>query len=450
MSTLLWAKGDSIDKLMQKLTVGNDYLIDREMVVWDCIGSAAHARMLHFIGILSKEDVTALLRELKNIFVLGQNKQIEIPIELEDVHNVIENMLVDKVGDAGLRIHAGRARNDQILVTTRLHLRHMLMQLLLKIADFAHSCVERYDELKDIQMPGYTHMQPAMPSSVGMWLHSFIEASLELLKEGLMLLEIINVNPLGASAGFGSNIPLDRNMTTRLLGFARTQRSPIDCNNSRGRFEHKVLSFGVEVAGMLEKFACDMMLYTTQEYKFFSLPVELTTGSSIMPQKRNSDLAELLRARAGKIRAAENELAWITAKLTSSYNRDFQYTKEPVIRAEHELSEMLSMGVLLVSRFEVNKERVAAAMYPELYATYEANRLAQSGMPYRLAYRTVAQKVKQNDYDKSGLVEDFLEIARQIDTLVIEAKAELVELEKQSKKLSEQFTKIEGAVFNWN
>ncbi len=448
MFKLLWDKGEALDKVMHELTVGNDYLIDKELIAWDCIGSAAHARMLETIKILSPEDVAALLKELKNIHALALEGKLNIPPELEDAHNFIENLLVEKIGEVGLRIHAGRSRNDQILVTVRLYLRYVLVQVLLQLIDFIQISFQRYDELKDISMPGYTHAQPAMPSSVGMWLHAFIEEGLGLLREGLMLIDIININPLGASAGFASNLPLDRELTTKLLGFNAVQRSAINCNNSRGKFEHKVLCFAENIAGMFEKLACDIMLYTTQEYGFFKLPVELTTGSSIMPQKRNSDLAELLRGRAAKVRAASSEIALVIYKLNSSYNRDHQYTKEPLMRGIHELKEMFRMADLLIERFSVNKERLEAVMYPELYATYEANNLAKSGVPYRMAYKIVAEKVKGNNYDSSGLEKDFAYIAKQTDKYANDARAELVELAKKVNFIKVQFEKVEEKIFD--
>ncbi|OHD12624.1 MAG: argininosuccinate lyase [Spirochaetes bacterium GWD1_27_9] len=448
MKSVLWEKGDKIDMVMQELTVGNDHILDKEMVIWDCIGSAAHARMLCSIGILTKADTESLLSELKNIYALGKDKKIDIPANLEDVHNVIETMLVEKVGEVGMKIHAGRSRNDQILVTTRLHLRNMLLEWLQSLSGFLQICFVRYTELKDVLMPGFTHMQPAMPSSVGMWLHAFIENSLELISEGLMLLKIINVNPLGASAGFSSNIPLDREYTTNLLEFSRVQRSSIDCNNSRGRFEEKVLHFGANIAGLFEKMACDIMLYTTREYGFFSLPTELTTGSSIMPQKKNCDIVELLRGRGAKIRASALEVVLITAKLPSSYNRDYQYTKEPVIRTRHELGEMFRMAYLVISRFQVNKDRLAECMYPDLYSTYEANRLCQSGVPYRKAYRMIAEKLRNGTYDKKDLEGDFLIIATQTEKYLKEAKQDFDVLQKEIEIWAKKFESIEKNIFS--
>jgi len=448
MANVLWAKGGAIDDLMRRLTVGADPLIDRELVVWDCVGSAAHARMLASIGLLTPEELTPLLNELAAIHARGAAGHVDIPVELEDVHTFIEGRLVEVCGDAGLKIHAGRSRNDQVLVTTRLYLRSVLVGWLGELVDFVALCGDRFDELGDVPLPGYTHMQPAMPSSVGMWLHASIEHGAALVREGLMLLDLINVNPLGASAGFGSNLPLDRDMTTQLLGFDRVQRSPIDCNNSRGRFEHRVLAFGADIAGLFEKIACDMVLYTTREYGFFTLPHELTTGSSIMPQKRNADLAELLRARGAKVRGAANELMLVTAKLTSSYNRDFQYTKEPLVRGSREVQAMFKMASLLIGRFGVDRARVGAAMYPDLYSTYEANALARSGVPYRTAYQTVAAKALAPGYDGAAFLSEFAAIAAQTARDVVAARAEVATFRQAVEAAAERFEVIGRTIFS--
>ena len=447
MSKVLWDKGYSIDERMQQLTVGKDIILDKELVIWDCIGSAVHAKMLHSIGLLTRDELSGLLVELKKIYERGQKKEIEIPFELEDVHNVIENILSENLGDIGLKIHAGRSRNDQILVTTRLYLRNMLLEWIGALIHIIHVFFTRYDEVKNIGMPGYTHMQPAMPSSVGMWLHAFIEGLLELIQEGLMLYEIVNKNPLGASAGFGSNLNLNRELTTSLLGFLKVQRSPIDCNNSRGRYELKIVQFGAAAASLFEKFACDVMLYTTREYGFFKLADGLTTGSSIMPQKKNYDIAELLRGRASKIRSAASEIEWIIAKLTSSYNRDFQYTKEPVIRADHEFRDIIDMVDIIISNLQVNQERLNEVMYPDLYATYEANRLAESGVPYRKAYREVARKVLGDGYEAIINKNDFAVVEQQTQKYVEDAGKELTELEEKFNSVFEEKKKIEAEIF---
>jgi argininosuccinate lyase len=443
----LWDKGETIDSLMIQLTVGDDYIVDKEMLVWDCIGSAAHAKMLEQIGILSKDETASLLKELKAIYELSAQGKIDIPVELEDAHNMIENLLVEKLGDTGKRIHVGRARNDQILVTMRLYLRDTLLKILQRQITFTHLCLERYDELKDVPLPGYTHTQLAMPSSVGMWLHAWIEQSIEIVTEGLNLLDILNINPLGASAGFGSNIPLDRRLTTKLLGFGEVQRSPIDCNNSRGRYELKLLRFAEDIASMFEKIACDIMLYTTREFGFFKLPVELTTGSSIMPQKRNSDLAELCRARASKVRATSFELSGVISKLISSYNRDLQYTKEPVLRGMRELNDMFKMAELLVGRFEIQRDKIESAMLPELYATYEANNMARAGMPYRDAYKILGKKVREPNYSKAGLESEFDVVAQQTDVDVQEAQAKLTQVEQKVEMLVERYVNLSREIF---
>lgn len=410
---------------MQELTVGNDPQLDANLVPFDCLGSAAHAHALFEGGYLTVDEKQELLQGLKEIYSSALEGKFQVKQEDEDCHTAIENYLTAKLGDPGRKIHTGRSRNDQILVTVRLYLRERCLDWLEKVAQFAGLLSSRYQELKDIPMPGYTHFQPAMPSSVGMWLHSFFEWSLALVREGISLADELNINPLGGAAGFGSSLNINPETTTKLLGFSRRHRSPIDANNSRGRYEEKLLRWSSDVAGMFEKLALEVVLFSMHELGFISLPNELTTGSSIMPQKRNPDLAELLRGRTAKVRAAATELSLVTMKLPQSYHRDLQYTKEPLLRGAYEFSQMIRMAGLIVERLQVNEQKLRQAMEPDLYATYDAYREVVKGIPFRDAYKAIAKKVQEGKIDKVELEKDFQLIAERTDRSMKEAESDL-------------------------
>jgi argininosuccinate lyase len=447
MAERLWEKGASLDAQVHAFTVGNDPELDRSLLSWDSVGSAAHARMLSSIGVLSKEDCAALLPVLSEIHSLSLKGEFSIPEEMEDCHTAIESYLVDKTGDAGRKIHTGRSRNDQVLLAMRLYLRDQILQQLGTLAQCARTCLLRFDEVGNLPMPGYTHMQPAMPASVGMWLGAYAESFLDLIREGLSLLDRINANPLGAASGFGVPLPLDRDLTARLLGFSRVQRNPIDVQNSRGRYELRFIRWGVDVAATVEKLAWDLIIYSTREYGFFSIPEALTTGSSIMPQKKNPDVLELMRGRAAKIRAAENELLWVIAKLPSNYHRDFQYTKEPVLTCAETMSALLSMSEVVLTRFTCNEKALEAGMTDELYATYDAYRSVEEGMPFREAYRETSKRIATDSIKKADFIKEFDSIDASVIKDAREAQRELLESEKLIEKWRATFEEVEANIF---
>jgi argininosuccinate lyase len=442
----LWDKGEDLNKQVHEFTVGNDPQIDKELVYWDALGSGAHAQMLQSIGLLSAEECTSLLSGLKQICRLAEKGKFEIPVELEDCHTAIEDFLIKQAKEAGQKIHAGRSRNDQILLAMRLYLRNEILKVLNKLIQLSSSLLSRYDQIGHHVMPGYTHFQPAMPSSVGMWLHAFAEASLEMISDGLSLIERINSNPLGSASGFGVPLPLDRDLVTKLLAFSKTQRSVIDVQNSRGRFELKFINWGADIAGVVEKLAWDMILYSSREFGFFTIPPAFTTGSSIMPQKHNPDVLELLRARAGKVRAAANELLWIIAKLPSNYHRDLQYTKEPVIKCAKNLVEILTVVEQVVASFSVNEQRLSQAMTPELYATYDACKEVRDGLPFREAYRRTAQRVKDGSINKKELEKDFSLISQTVAKEVAQAKHEFAQAQQAVGAWQKRLTEVEQNV----
>jgi len=394
----LWDKGDQPDSLVHRFTVGDDPQIDLRLVHFDCIGSAAHARTLQRAGLLDGVEADRLAAELARIARLAGEGRFAIPDELEDCHTAIESHLTAALGELGGKIHAGRSRNDQIAAAVRLFMRSHALRWCDEVAETIACLIDRVRRDGEAPMPGYTHTRPAMPSSVGLWLHATAEALLEQLRAVGHLLELLDCCPLGTGAGYGTPLPLDRRHTADLLGFARVQRNPIDVQNSRGRMETCFVRAAADVAAVLEKFAGDFILFSTAEFGFFSLPPELTTGSSIMPQKNNPDVLELIRARAVRLRARQHELEWMAAKLPSGYNRDMQLVKGPVVFAADEMAALLPAMRRVVRMFVINRDRLAAAMRPELHAARAANQLAQQGVPFREAYRSVADSLRRDNF----------------------------------------------------
>lgn len=425
MAKRLWEKGEELNQRVHHFTVGDDPTVDLELVHFDLLGSAAHARMLQAAGLLQENELSALLAALHLLSARHADGKFEIPRELEDCHTAIETELVATVGEAGNRIHAGRSRNDQVMLAVRLYLRDRLLKLLEEVTGVARALFDRADAFGHQPMPGYTHFQPAMPSSVKLWLAAFGESFLELAREGLSLLANLNTNPLGAASGFGTSLPLDREMTAKLLELDRVQRNPIAVQNSRGQYELKALRFASEVSSLIEKLASDLILYSTREYGFVKIPTAFTTGSSIMPQKHNPDVIELLRGRAAKVRGAATELEWVVAKLPSNYHRDFQYTKEPLVRGIGHALESLSVLREVIESFTLDTERLEAAMTSELYATYDVYREVKAGAPFREAYRATAARIKEGSITRAELEKDFEPIAEACDKEAKEARKEL-------------------------
>ncbi len=448
-SKRLWEKGEKTLEKVLKFTTGDDPLQDKNLVCWDALASAAHARMLLEVGLLEEKEAKDLVAALSKVFELGKEGKFDIPYELEDCHGAIEDYLVERVGDAGKKIHTGRSRNDQVLVASRLYLKHNILKILGQLSSFADIILTRLEKDAEQEMPGYTHLRQAMPTTIGMWLGSFAEWSLELTRDGLDLYEAVDSNPLGAASGFGTPLGLKRETTTELLGFARTQRNPVNIQNGRGRAELKVLNWVSEISQMMEKVSWDLILYSTTEFGFFDLPDALTTGSSIMPHKHNPDVLELIRARAARIRGAANELEWVTGKLPSNYHRDFQYTKAPVFRSVGDVRESLDLLKLAVHSFTINKEKLEATRNPALYSTYAAFRKVKEGQAFRDAYKETATdlkegKIKVSDYS-TELGEIFKETSQELDL----ARQEMVSLSFRISKKKDSFRKIPENVFQF-
>jgi argininosuccinate lyase len=447
MSKRLWDKGQSVNAQVHQFTVGNDPEIDRGIVYWDALASAAHAIMLSETGMLTTEEKVGLLDELKIISDAGLKDEFDIPEELEDSHSAIEAKLTEVLGEAGKKIHTGRSRNDQVLVAMRLYLRSACAELLQQLSEIAMAFRMKGEEIGHVQFAGQTHFQPAMPTSIKVWLGAFFEHSLHLMKSGLSCYELLNQNPLGAASGFGVPIELRRGRTTELLNFGATQRNPIFVQNSRGREELRLLEFICEIGGMLEKFSWDGIVYSASEFQYICIPEDFTTGSSIMPQKRNPDVLELMRARVGKLRGARAELEAIIAKLPSHYHRDLQYTKEPVFRAVQNVSEMLAVASKVVAGITANSDKAANSLTPEVYATYDTFKRAKEGVPFRTAYKETAEAIASDAIDVSSLQSEFDSIAQETDNEYAKAAHEHAELTGRVVLLQRELAAIPTKLF---
>lgn len=384
--SVLWKKNYTVDALIYAFTVGKDYELDRDLVIPDCAASAAHVRMLNQIGILSTEEAESLERELKKVITDGG---LEISPEDEDCHTALERRLTDVLGETGKKVHTGRSRNDQVQTALRLWCKDMLFQtmeagfsLTARLHWFAHKHMR-------LPMPGRTHMQIAMPSSVGLWAASYAEELLDETAHLFAVLEVIDQCPLGSAASYGTALPLDRQYTSDLLGFSRVQNNVLYANNSRGKFEAMAVDALEYIALTLSKAAQDLILFSLPEFGYFSLPDQLCTGSSIMPQKKNPDALELLRSKAGTVSGCSAAIKNIIRSLPSGYNRDFQDTKGPFMQAAKTVFLMIKVAELTFEHLQVNEQALHDAFTPEIFATDQALKMAASGTAFRDAYRKV-------------------------------------------------------------
>ena len=392
----LWQKTKQLDKEIEKFTVGRDYILDKELIYFDCIASKAHAAMLGKIGILSDKEVKELLQGLDKIIELDKKGKFEIALEDEDCHTAKENYLIEHVGDAGKKIHTGRSRNDQVLTAVRLYCKAQLVNSLNTIETTINHIDDFIKTFGEIPMPGYTHTRKAMPSSVGMWAGAFKDAfsdDLDLIKAAVKL---VDQNPLGTGAGYGIPLPLDRQMTTKELGFAKVQENPIYTQNSRGKFESFILTVLGQVMLDINKLAADLVLFTLPSMAYFILPEEFLTGSSIMPQKKNPDVLELLRGKYHEIFAYEIQVRNTSVNLISGYHRDIQLTKEAVIRGFSTVLESIHITGLIFQNLKVIEENCEVAMTDELYAAEKAYQLVQQGIPFRDAYREIGKQYESS------------------------------------------------------
>ena len=400
----LWDKGYALDKLIEEFTVGDDPLLDRRLVAADCLASMAHAKMLERIEILTPAEYEALRKELSAIIRLNRDGKFSIRREDEDCHTAIENRLVQTVGEAGKKIHTGRSRNDQIIAALRLYTRSFLLEYQGTVLDLVQVLLSFAEEHRDLPMPGRTHLQVAMPSSIGLWAGAWAE---ELL-DGLILLdaayELNNSCPLGSAASYGVPLPLDREMVAETLGCERVQNNVLYVNNSRGKFESIVLDAAEQVMLTLSKLAQDLILFSLPEFGYFRLPDELFLGSSIMPQKKNPCMLELMRAKAATLSSCSIQVKSIIRALPSGYNRDFQETKAPFLRGLDVALISVRVMQAVVARLQPDAERLRQGFTPDIYATDRALELVARGMPFREAYRVIGTDLaalEQGDPDEA-------------------------------------------------
>ena len=385
----LWQKGYTLDALMEEFTVGNDYLIDLDLIGADCLASIAHARTLQKAAILSEDELVALEEGLREIIRLDIEGKFSISPSDEDCHTAIEAFLTRKVGDAGKKIHTGRSRNDQVQTALRLWMREFVLQFSFETSQLATTVLEFAKEHEFIPMPGRTHMQLAMPSSVGLWAAAFAEELLDEVKILMNLLDVLDQSPLGSAASYGTPLALDRSFAASQMGFERVQNNVLYANNSRGKFE-AILLDGCDYIGLtLSKMAQDIILFSLPEIGYFSLPKELCTGSSIMPQKRNPDGLELTRSRSAVISSCSQRVKGIIRSLPSGYNRDFQDTKEPLFTGTKTALLAVRVMHLMVQRLKVNPEALRSGCASELYATDEVLKRLSAGGSFRDVYKEV-------------------------------------------------------------
>ena len=398
MSAQLWAKGLPLDEAIHRFTVGDDPELDVRLLVHDALGSAAHARMLAHSGLLTKQDAAALVKALANISRKARLNGIRIEREQEDVHTAIEMLLTAELGDAGKRIHLARSRNDQVILALRLYMREALLETAVRTAGLARNFVVFAKTHAQESMPGYTHLRRAMPSSFGLWGAAFAAGLAEELQALQALYSRLDRCPLGAAAGFGVPLPINREHTAKLLGFAGVQVSPVDVQNSRGRHELALLNAFASIGLTLEKFLWDVSLYSMQEFGFLKLPDAFTTGSSIMPQKRNPDVVELARGRCRELRGYAAMMQELAAGLPSNYHRDLQLLKKPLFGAVSSVQSWLDVLIALVPALQVDAAKAAAACSDDIYGAHQAYVLVQQGVPFRDAYKQVAQQLESGSF----------------------------------------------------
>ena len=395
----LWSKQNtSTSSQVETFTVGRDKEFDVLLAEYDVLGSLAHTQMLESVGLLSKEDRDLIHQELNNILTVIRAGNFVIEKDIEDVHSQVEYMLTQRIGEAGKKIHSGRSRNDQVAVDIKLYLRAQVLQLKDETRQLFDLLIQLSEQYKDKLLPGYTHLQIAMPSSFGLWFGAYAESLIDDLELLAAAYHVVNKNPLGSGAGYGSSFPLDREMTTRLLGFASPNYNSVYAQMSRGKTEKIVATGLASIAATLSRLAMDCCLYINQNFGFISFPSELTTGSSIMPHKKNPDVFELIRAKCNRIQATPNELPLLISNLPSGYHRDLQLTKEILFPAIEEGKACLQMTRLMLSNIQIKDNILDDGKYKYLFSVEAVNELVNKGVPFREAYRQVGDQIEKGQF----------------------------------------------------
>ena len=398
MADTLWNKGTKSSDLVEEFTVGNDRVLDMALAKYDVTGSKAHIRMLESIGLLTSEELDVLTKALDEILGEIEAGKFVLEDDVEDIHSQVELLLTRRLGDVGKKIHSGRSRNDQVLVDVKLFLKDELHKVRDEVLELFRTLQDLSESHKEVLLPGYTHGQVAMPSSFGLWFGAYAES----LADDMFMLKgaygLVDQNPLGSAAGYGNSFPLDRDMTTSLLGFGDLDYNAVAAQLSRGKSEKAVASAIGCVALTLNKFASDCCLYMCPNFGFISFPDELTTGSSIMPHKKNPDVWEIIRGNCNRIMATENEITLLCSNMPHGYHRDFQLLKDILFPALVLMHRCLEMAVFMLKEIRVNRNILDSPIYDYLFTVEEVNRRALSGMPFRDAYKSVGIEVNEGRF----------------------------------------------------
>lgn len=424
----LWQKDKASLKEVETFTVGNDREMDMYLAAFDVLGSLAHIQMLESVGLLTKNELSQLQQELKNIYKQIEKGEFKLQDDVEDIHSQVELLLTHKLGDVGKKIHAARSRNDQVLVDIKLFLRNELEELVKTTQPFFELLQTQSEKYKDHLLPGYTHLQLAMPSSFGLWFGAYAESLVDDMITLKSAYDVVNKNPLGSAAGYGSSFPINRTSTTKLLGFDDLNYNVVYAQMGRGKAERIVAQTLANVADTLSKLSMDACLYLNQNFGFISFPAELTTGSSIMPHKKNPDVFELIRSHCNRIKSLPNEITMMTTNLPSGYHRDLQLLKEHLFPSFKTLKDCIEMAGLMLSSIDIKKDILADEKYKYLFSVEEVNKLVNAGMPFRDAYKKVGLDIEAGDfkYDTSihhtheGSIGNLCtgEIKKQMDILI--------------------------------
>ena len=398
MAQKLWEKNVQVNAEIDRFTVGRDREMDMYLAKYDVLGSMAHITMLESIGLLTADELKILLEELKKIYASVERGEFVIEDGVEDVHSQVELMLTRRLGDVGKKIHSGRSRNDQVLVDLKLFIRAQLKSVAEAVERLFHVLISQSNRYKNVLMPGYTHLQIAMPSSFGLWFGAYAESLVDDMVFLQAAYKVCNRNPLGSAAGYGSSFPVDREMTTRLLGFDSMNYNVVYAQMGRGKVERNVSFALASIAGTLSKMAFDACMFSCQNFGFVKLPDECTTGSSIMPHKKNPDVFELTRAKCNKIQALPQQIMMIMNNLPSGYFRDLQIIKEVFLPAFEELEDCLQMATYIMDKIKINEHILDDDKYLYMFSVEEVNRLAAEGMPFRDAYKKVGLDIEAGKF----------------------------------------------------
>jgi argininosuccinate lyase len=436
----LWEKGTAVNEAIEKFTVGKDRELDVYLAPYDILGSMAHVTMLGSVGLIEKDELPVLLDALKKLYNQANSGNFVIEEGVEDVHSQVEFLLTKELGDLGKKIHSGRSRNDQVLLDLKLFTREGIREIVSTTGELIDTLLAKSEQHKNVLMPGYTHLQIAMPSSFGLWFGAYAESLTDDLELLLSAFNIANQNPLGSAAGYGSSFPLNRQMTTELLGFSSMNYNVVYAQMGRGKVE-KIVAFALaNIAATLSKLAYDVCLFTSQNFNFVTLPAEFTTGSSIMPHKKNPDVFELIRGKCNKIQGVPQQISLVINNLPSGYFRDLQTVKELFIPLFTELHDCLSVANLALKKMQVTENILDDSKYDYLFSVEEVNKLVLDGIPFREAYLLVAKKIEAGEFQPKRTVKHTHEGS--IGNLCLDK----INAKKEAVIQNFNFKKINGAI----